>query len=151
MAADFAKLHAFTVNTTQDEEDVRYLSWIITLPLALCAVLFAISNRELVTLSLWPLPFTLDAPLYIASLLALVVGFLAGGSIAWFAQRHVRKQARRSSSRIKFLTAELKDVEERAAAAEKRLAEMARPVSGMPVPVGSVAGSGSGTSISAMH
>lgn len=126
---------------------MRYLSWIITLPLALIAVLFAVSNRELVTLSLWPLPFTMDAPLYLASLVALVVGFLGGGTIAWYAQRHVRKKARHSASRIKFLDAELKDVEDRAAAAEKRLAEMARPVSGAQLPVVS----GSSSSLGTMH
>lgn len=149
MASDFAKLHVFPINYTKGQEDVRYLSWIITLPLALFAVLFAISNRELVTLGLWPLPFTMEAPLYLASLLALVIGFLGGGIIAWFAQRHVRKLVRRQSTRIKFLEAELRDVEERAATAEKRLAEMARPVSGMPVPAGN--GSSSGSSLSTLQ
>lgn len=124
---------------------MRYLSWIVTLPIALVAVLFAISNRDGVTLSLWPLPFTLDAPLYLAALLALLAGFLAGGFVVWNAQRRHRRRARRESNRVLFLEREVKEAQARAAAAEKRLAELSRPVSGpgagtsLPVPAGPTA------------
>ncbi|AWK86290.1 lipopolysaccharide assembly protein LapA domain-containing protein [Azospirillum thermophilum] len=109
---------------------MRYLTWIITVPVALVAVLFAISNRDMVTLSLWPLPFTLDAPLYLAALLALAVGFLAGGFVTWNSQRRHRRRARREGDRVVFLEREVKEAQARAAAAEKRLAELSRPVSG---------------------
>ncbi len=122
---------------------MRHLSWIITLPIAVVAVLFAVSNRMEVTLALWPLPFTLDAPVYLAALVALVVGFVAGGFIAWVGQGRNRRRARVESDRARRLEGELKQAEKRAAAAEKRVAEMTRPVSGgaprasttMPVPV----------------
>ncbi|WP_448202777.1 lipopolysaccharide assembly protein LapA domain-containing protein [Azospirillum sp. sgz302134] len=113
---------------------MRFLALIITVPIAVAAVLFAISNRDLVTLSLWPLPFTLQAPLYLATLLALVVGFVAGGIVAWNAQRRHRRRARRASDRVSFLERELKETQARAAAAEKRLAEQNRPVSGPALP-----------------
>lgn len=109
---------------------MRYLALIITIPVALVAVLFAISNRDLVTLSLWPLPFTLAAPVYLATLVALAIGFLAGGFVAWNAQRGHRRRARRNADRVTFLERELKETQARAAAAEKRLAEQTRPVSG---------------------
>nr|WP_211112232.1 LapA family protein [Azospirillum soli] len=110
------------------------MTWIITLPIALVAVLFAISNRDLVTLSLWPLPFTLEAPIYLATLLALLVGFVAGGFITWNAQRRHRRRARRGAERVFYLERELKETQARAAAAEKRLAEQNRPVSGPALP-----------------
>ncbi len=113
---------------------MRFLIWIITVPIALVAVLFAISNRGIVTLSLWPLPFTLDAPLYLATLIALLVGFLAGGFVAWNAQRRHRRRARREGDRVAYLERELKETQARAAAAEKRLAEQSRPVSGPVLP-----------------
>lgn len=119
---------------------MRYLSWIVTLPIALAAVLFAISNRGGVTLSLWPLPFTLDAPLYLAALLALLAGFMAGGFVVWNSQRRHRRRARRESNRVLFLEREVKEAQARATAAEKRLAELSRPVSG-PV-TGPAAGAG---------
>jgi len=111
---------------------VRYISWIITLPIALFAVLFAISNRDPVTFALWPTPFTLEAPIYLATLLALVVGFVAGGVIAWAAQHRNRTRARRAEDRVFYLEREVQEAQTRAAAAEKRVAELTRPVSGQP-------------------
>lgn len=113
---------------------MRFIALIITVPIAIAAVLFAISNRGVVTLSLWPLPFTLDAPVYLATLVALAVGFLAGGIVAWNAQRRHRRRARRASDRVSYLERELKETQARAAAAEKRLAEQNRPVSGAGLP-----------------
>ena len=109
---------------------MRHISWIVTIPVALVAILFAISNRGIVTLSLWPLPFTLATPVYLATLVALVLGFLAGGFIVWNSQRRHRRRARRESNRVLYLERELKEAQARAAAAEKRLAESTRPVSG---------------------
>nr|WP_295838164.1 lipopolysaccharide assembly protein LapA domain-containing protein [uncultured Azospirillum sp.] len=109
---------------------MRHISWIVTIPVALVAILFAISNRGIVTLSLWPLPFTLATPVYLATLVALVVGFLAGGFVVWNSQRRHRRRARRESNRVLYLERELKEAQARAAAAEKRLAESTRPVSG---------------------
>lgn len=111
---------------------MRYISWIITLPIALFAVLFAISNRDPVTFALWPTPFTLQAPIYLATLLALVVGFVAGGFIAWANQHRNRSRARRAEDRVFYLERELQESQTRAAAAEKRVAELTRPVSGQP-------------------
>lgn len=111
---------------------MRFLSWIITLPIALFAVLFAISNRDPVTFALWPTPFTLQAPVYLATLLALVVGFVAGGFIAWANQHRNRARARRAEDRVYYLERELQETQARAAAAEKRIAELSRPVSGQP-------------------
>ena len=114
---------------------MRFVTWIITLPIALVAVLFAISNRDVVTFALWPLPFTLEAPIYLATLLALVVGFLAGGLITWSGQGVHRRNARRRAERVGYLERELKEAQAHAAAAEKRLAEMSRPASGPGVPL----------------
>ena len=41
---------------------MRYLSWIITIPIALVIVSFAVSNRGPVDLALWPLPFEITVP-----------------------------------------------------------------------------------------
>ncbi|HEY0832997.1 MAG TPA: LapA family protein [Azospirillum sp.] len=111
---------------------MRYLTWIITLPIALAAVLFAISNREAVTLSLWPLPFTVEAPVYLATLIALLVGFVAGGIITWLGQGRNRRRARTQGDRAYHLERELKEAQARAAAAEKRIAELTKPVAGQP-------------------
>lgn len=97
---------------------MRYLSLIITIPLALLAISFAISNRTTVILELWPLPFTVTAPMYLLVLGAIAVGFLAGGIVVWLAQHKYRKEARQNRSRVAVLTDELGLYRARAETAE---------------------------------
>lgn len=72
----------------------RIAFWLIGLPLAVLAVLFAISNRTPVVFELWPLPFELEAPRFLPVLAAALIGFLAGGIIAWFGGSDNRRKAR---------------------------------------------------------
>lgn len=106
---------------------MRYLSWLITVPLAVLAVLFAVSNMEAVTLSLWPLPFQLQTALFVLVLLTLVVGFVAGGVVVWGGARRHRHAVRRATRRVNELTVELADAKARLADAERRLAASAQP------------------------
>lgn len=119
---------------------LRILSWLITVPIIVIAVLFALSNRDPVSLRLWPLPFEVDAPLYLASLLFLLAGFLAGGFSAWVSGHRHRAAARKNAWRAEKLERELADARDRAAQAEKRVAELTRPqpsrgAAPLPVPV----------------
>lgn len=111
---------------------MRYLSLILTIPVAVLAVLFAVSNRGVVTFSLWPTPFTVDAPVYLATLVFLVVGFVFGGVITWLGQGRHRRRGRVMADRVAILERDLKDAQVRAGTAEKRLAEVNKPVSGQP-------------------
>jgi uncharacterized integral membrane protein len=113
---------------------VRYLSWIITIPVALVVVSFAVSNRDPVELALWPLPNTLVAPTYLAALIALLVGFLLGGLIAWSAQRRYRGRARVRGSRVAELERELVTERNQRMAAEKRLTEAAQNLAAGGIP-----------------
>ncbi|MEK7244892.1 MAG: lipopolysaccharide assembly protein LapA domain-containing protein [Pseudomonadota bacterium] len=76
----------------------RLIGWLIGAPLAAAAAVFAVANRTSVVADLWPLPWTMEAPLYLFVLLALLVGFLAGAAVAWAsslaAKRRVRAAAR---------------------------------------------------------
>ena len=83
---------------------MRVVFWIAVALVAAVLALFAISNREAVALGLWPLPFELDLPLYLAILGALLIGFVAGVGVAWAAGRHRRREHRR---RIAALECEL--------------------------------------------
>lgn len=70
------------------------LVWIITLPVALLVILFALMNRQEVTLSLWPLPWDIAAPLFLFTLGAIVFGFLFGALAAWVSGGHTRQKLR---------------------------------------------------------
>ncbi|HEX9488650.1 MAG TPA: lipopolysaccharide assembly protein LapA domain-containing protein [Stellaceae bacterium] len=86
---------------------MKLVHWLVTLPLAIILVIFAVSNREGVIVTLWPLPVTLEAPLYLVVLLALFAGFLVGELVAWINGRRWRREARRRARRIEALEREL--------------------------------------------
>ena len=86
---------------------MRRLSWIITIPFTLVVVVFAISNRGPVTVTLWPLPWIVELPLYLVVLGSLLVGFLVGGAIAWLSAGRRRHEARVTAERLRGMSAEL--------------------------------------------
>lgn len=70
------------------------LVWIITLPIALLVILFALMNRQEVVLSLWPLPWDISAPLFLFTLGAIVFGFLFGAVVTWISGSATRQKLR---------------------------------------------------------
>lgn len=76
---------------------MKRLRWLITVPLALILIVFAVNNRHIVEVSLWPLDFIVRWPLFVFVYIGVVAGFLAGAVIAWAsaAQRHRRARHRR--------------------------------------------------------
>jgi uncharacterized integral membrane protein len=86
---------------------MKLVFWIVVVPVAVVVALFAVSNREAVTLGLWPLPFELDLPLYLAILSALLIGFISGAAAVWIAGRRRRRENRRRGHRIAALETEL--------------------------------------------
>ena len=76
----------------------RLIGWLIGAPLAAAAAVFAVAHRTSVVADLWPLPWSVEAPLYLFVLFALFAGFLAGAAVAWAsslaARRRVRAAAR---------------------------------------------------------
>jgi lipopolysaccharide assembly protein A len=97
---------------------MRAVSWGVTLLVAVVAIPFAVSNRQLVSLGLWPLPFLVDLPLYLLVLLMLLAGFVVGVSAAWIAGRRLRRELRRRRRRVQALEREL-------AATQSRLEDQA--------------------------
>lgn len=85
----------------------RILSWLAMSVVGVVVVVFAISNRNLVTLDFWPLPFLQDVPVYIPVLIAGFLGFLFGGSIAWFSAGGTRRKARKANRRASSLEKDL--------------------------------------------
>ncbi len=86
---------------------MRLFHWLVTTPLALVLVVFAVSNRVAITLNFWPMPVTLQAPAYLIVLIALLAGFLIGAMAAWINGRHWRRDARHSARRVEELEREI--------------------------------------------
>ena len=85
---------------------MRLIYWSATLAIAIVLTIFAVPNREHVDVVLWPF-LTLEAPLYLVTLLTLLVGFLAGTVVAWIGAGRLRRKARQRARRIEALEREL--------------------------------------------
>jgi uncharacterized integral membrane protein len=85
----------------------RLLSWIVTAPIALLVILFAVSNLDKVTLHLWPLPFDMTIWIWALTLIELFVGFLLGAIVTWIADRRRRRETRLLSRRVTELEQQL--------------------------------------------
>lgn len=72
----------------------KLLVRLVLLPILLVVAVFALSNREPVSLSLWPLPWEADAPLFLLLLATLLLGVLIGALLAWSSGRSRRVAAR---------------------------------------------------------
>ena len=66
-------------------------------------VLFSISNRSVVLLELWPLPYVVPFPFYGVVLIATMVGFLGGAIVAWFSASKTRRKARNAAQKASGL------------------------------------------------
>jgi lipopolysaccharide assembly protein A len=86
---------------------MKLLFWCVVVVVAAVLASFAASNREAVSLALWPLPFAADLPLYLAMLGMLAVGLLLGAFAVWVGAAGRRREARRRNRRIAALEREL--------------------------------------------
>lgn len=91
------------------------LRWILTAPLLVLVILFALSNRDPVTFRLWPLDLSWTAPLSVAVLAVAAAAFLVGALIAWGAALPARRRASQMAEVSRVLEAELSEYRAREA------------------------------------
>ncbi len=87
---------------------------IVAVPLLLAMVSFALSNRDAVSLDLFPfgrLPF--EPPLSLALLAAMGLGFFLGGLRVWIADFRHRRAARRAEEEIRLLETKHRELQSR--------------------------------------
>ena len=120
---------------------MKLIYWFIAGPLIAVTVLFALSNREFVQLAIWPLPFSVDAPVYLVALGGLAVGFFAGGVVAWFGAGRTRARARAAERSLRGREVELEDLRRKVKEAEIAEARQkavpaspSKPESSLPAP-----------------
>jgi len=86
---------------------VRLLGRIVLWPIIAVAVVFAVVNRAPLALNLWPLPFTITLPVFVALLFTLALGIVIGGVAVWTRGARRRREARAETRRIAALEAAL--------------------------------------------
>lgn len=100
---------------------------LISIPFLIFLILFVLSNRQPVSLGLWPTDGAWDLPLSIAVLIGAAVAFLFGAVIVWIGELRQRRRARRAEARVRLL-------EEQVTALQGRL----KAVQAQPVPIATV-------------
>jgi|SRR5579862_6975415 len=103
---------------------MRHVRWLLWALIALILLVFAITNRQTMTLDLWPLPLAFDWPVCVVVLMTLAFGFLVGEFVAWLNGHRWRREARRLKRRVEEL--------ERDLATRKPMAEAPVPSSATP-------------------
>ncbi len=97
---------------------MKALFWIIALPIIAIAMAFAVANHDVVTISLWPLAYRIEVPLYIAVTGALFFGFLVGITYGWVGSLRARHRARTEAKRADKLSTENTELRQKLALAE---------------------------------
>ena len=90
----------------------KFVIIFVLVPLAVLIVMFAVANREIITVSFDPFDSTQPAlafrmPLFILIFVLVGLGVLIGGIAAWLKQHKWRARARRAEADVRRLRAEL--------------------------------------------
>ena len=108
----------------KDETSIfrKLIVWLVLVPLAIVILMFAVANRQLVTISFDPFSATDPAmavtlPLFVLIFILVVIGVLIGGVAAWIRQSRYRRAARALEADVAGLRRELALLSERLAAA----------------------------------
>ena len=89
----------------------KIVTVLVLLPAAFAIVLFAVGNRAPVTIALDPFGgeppmLTVSVPLFLLTLIVLILGVIVGGMSAWLRQSRWRRRARRLAGELKASRAE---------------------------------------------
>ena len=105
---------------------MRRFSYFLTVPLAILLVLFAIDNRDRMTISFWPLPWAVAMPGFLALFVALLIGFFAGAAAIWISGGKARRRARGLADTARAQAHQIAEHERRQAELRAQAAPAAR-------------------------
>jgi uncharacterized integral membrane protein len=105
---------------------VKRFTWIVTIPVTVVVVLFTIGNLADVTINLWPLPWTIVAPLYLIVLVCLLAGFIIGAVVAWASGGRRRRRGRELADHNARLAHQIDELRREQAVSQTQLVEVGR-------------------------
>lgn len=92
---------------------MAFIRWIIALPIIVGAVLFALANPVVVSVTWSPFHSPINLPLYFIALAFLGGGFLLGAFVAWISMGKVRRERRQQKKTIKQLEKDINAANEK--------------------------------------
>jgi uncharacterized integral membrane protein len=99
----------------------KFFTVLIVIPLALIFIVFAVANRQFVTVSFDPFnsvnpAIHVSLPLFVLIIAVAILGVIAGGIATWFGQRRWRRAARQHAADARTARAQLAELRANAAA-----------------------------------
>lgn len=96
----------------------KIVTAVILLPLAILIVVFAVANRQPVTVSFDPFSsnepaYSATVPLFVLIFIVLILGVIVGGVAAWMRQSPWRRTARKLDADVRALHDELAEIRRR--------------------------------------
>lgn len=82
---------------------MKYLSWLVTTPITILAILFIVANHEKVDVKYWLYAPSYEVPLYVVALIMLAFGFLSGAlfvSFRYYSLKHKYWKLKKRHSRL---------------------------------------------------
>ena len=99
---------------------MKHFSWLLTVPLTVMVVVFAVANRAFVPLDLWPFAIEVQIPIFLLVLGSMLFGFLIGGLVMWLSLGKQRRQGRAAKGQIAKLERQTQELEQARGRAETR-------------------------------
>lgn len=99
---------------------MRFIKFLFFITLSAAFAAFAVINRESVALDLFPLPYSLDMPLFLLALICVGFGALAAGVATFYSMLHYKRELRGARRRIMALENEIGGMQ-----AEKSITQVA--------------------------
>lgn len=96
------------------------LKILLSLPLLLVLVLFALSNPQTVELHFWPTDWVWPVPVSLAVLAGMAIAFLIGAIVLWLSLIGARMRARRAEHTARMLEAQVAELKNELVAARAR-------------------------------
>ena len=109
----------------------RLVFWLILVPIAIVILMFAMANREIVTVSFDPFSATAPAasvsiPLFVLIFVLVILGVVIGGVAAWLRQSGYRRAARQADADVRALRREIETLNAKLGDTYERPASAAR-------------------------
>jgi uncharacterized integral membrane protein len=106
----------------------KLVIWLVLVPLGIVILMFAVANRQLVTVSFDPFnavqpAASLTLPLFVLIFTLVLLGVLIGGCAAWMRQARYRRTARMLEGEVAGLRREVALLNERLASVQPEAAQ----------------------------
>jgi uncharacterized integral membrane protein len=90
----------------------KLVFWLVLVPLAILILMFAVANREIVTVSFDPFnaaapAASVSVPVFVMIFVLVILGIIIGGVAAWLRQSGYRRAARQRDADVTALRREI--------------------------------------------